>query len=339
MTTAWRCLHDGATPRTVGKVPTHTTRPARRPASRRVDRDGLPAAYGAALVAFERYLRAERGLSENTVRAYGADVAALLQHLAARGGHPLSGLDLPALRSWLATSRTLGSARGSLARRAAGARSFTAFATRTGLLAADPGLLLSSPPQRRELPAILRVEQAAALVEAAGTQRPLSLRDRLAVEMLYGGGIRVAELVGLDLDDVDRARRLMRVIGKGDKQRSVPYGAPAETALQAYLHEGRPQLQTVDSGPALVLGARGRRVDPREVRRIVHRLVAAVAGAPDLGPHGLRHTAATHLLEGGADLRAVQELLGHASLATTQLYTHVSPERLRAVFQQAHPRA
>lgn len=325
------------------RVSIPTARPARRrAAARRVDRADLPATHAAALQAFERYLRAERGLSDNTVRAYSADAASLLQHLAMRGGQPLAALDLAVLRSWLATLRTLGGARGSLARRAAAARAFTAFATRAGLLDGDPGLLLRSPAPRRELPAILRAEQAAALVEATGTadrQAPLERRDRLAAELLYGSGIRVGELVALDLDDVDEGRRLLRVIGKGDKQRSVPYGAPAESALRVYLTEARPLLRTGGSGPALLLGARGGRVDPREVRRVVHRLAGQVAGAPDVGPHALRHSAATHLLEGGADLRAVQELLGHASVATTQLYTHVSPERLRAVFQQAHPRA
>lgn len=325
------------------RVAPPTTRPARRrAAARRLDRADLPVTHAAALQTFERYLRAERGLSENTVRAYTGDAASLLQHLAVRGGQPLAALDLSVLRSWLATLRTLGGARGSLARRAAAARAFTAYATRVGLLHEDPGLLLRSPAPRRELPAILRIEQAAALVESSGagdSQSTLERRDRLAAELLYGSGIRVGELVALDLDDVDQARRLLRVIGKGDKQRSVPYGAPAESALRVYLTEARPLLRTERTGPALLLGARGGRVDPREVRRVVHRLAGQVPGAPDVGPHGLRHTAATHLLEGGADLRAVQELLGHASVATTQLYTHVSPERLRAVFQQAHPRA
>lgn len=291
------------------------------------------------LTEFERYLRAERGLSANTVRAYGGDVGSLLAHLAARGGRSLAELDLAALRSWLATARTLGSARGSLARRAAAARAFTAFAAARGLIESDPGSRLTGPRPRRELPAVLRVDQAVALVEASSADEPVSLRDRLAVELLYGGGLRVGELVRLDLEDIDRPRSLLRVVGKGDKQRSVPYGRPAAAALEDYLGRARPALRSDVSGPALLLGVRGGRLDPREVRRVVHRLAGAVPGAPDIAPHGLRHTAATHLLEGGADLRAVQELLGHASLATTQLYTHVSPERLRAVFQQAHPRA
>jgi integrase/recombinase XerC len=149
----------------------------------------------------------------------------------------------------------------------------------------------------------------------------------------------VSELVGLDVDDVDRSRRLLRVLGKGRKERSVPYGLPAEAALDAWLTRGRPALVTQSSGPALLLGVRGGRLDPREARRIVHAAVGSVPGAPDIGPHGLRHSAATHVLEGGADLRSVQELLGHASLATTQIYTHVTVERLRAVHAQAHPRA
>jgi len=187
---------------------------------------------------------------------------------------------------------------------------------------------------------VLGPDQARALVESAGgAEEPVGLRDAVALELLYGSGIRVSELVGLDVDDVDRGRRLLRVLGKGRKERSVPYGVPAEQALDAWLSRGRPALATSDSGPALLLGARGRRLDAREVRRTVHAAVAGTPGTPDIGPHGLRHSAATHVLEGGADLRSVQELLGHASLATTQIYTHVTVERLRAVHAQAHPRA
>ena len=167
----------------------------------------------------------------------------------------------------------------------------------------------------------------------------MALRDRLIVEMLYATGIRVSELCGLDIDDVDQSRRVLRVLGKGDKQRTVPFGEPAFHALRAWLSDGRPALAVATSGPALLLGARGRRLDPRQARTVVHQTISAVDGAPDIGPHGLRHSAATHLLEGGADLRVVQELLGHSSLATTQLYTHVTVARLRAVHDQAHPRA
>jgi integrase/recombinase XerC len=203
----------------------------------------------------------------------------------------------------------------------------------------DPGAMLVSPKVPQSLPAVLEQGEARALVETAGGDDPVGLRDRLVLEMLYATGIRVSELVGLDIDDVDRSRRLVRVIGKGDKERAVPFGVPAEVALVGWLRGGRPALATPESGPALLLGQAGRRMDPRTVRRVVHAYLGRVEGAPDLGPHGLRHSAATHLLEGGADLRLVQELLGHASLATTQIYTHVSIDRLRAAYRQAHPRA
>jgi integrase/recombinase XerC len=207
----------------------------------------------------------------------------------------------------------------------------------------DPAVRLQVPKSRRTLPAVLRQDQALDAMAAAnsGAEQgdPMALRDRLIVEMLYATGIRVSELCGLDVDDIDMSRRLVRVLGKGNKQRTVPFGEPAQTALTAWLTDGRPTLATADSGPALLLGARGRRLDQRQARTVVHQTVAAVDGAPDIGPHGLRHSAATHLLEGGADLRIVQELLGHSTLATTQLYTHVTVARLRAVHDQAHPRA
>jgi integrase/recombinase XerC len=301
---------------------------------------GLPEAFRAAVEAFERHLALERNLSAHSVRAYRTDVVGLLDHAARMGGHDLDRLDVQVLRSWLARLRSTGAARSTLARRAAAARTFTAWAHRTGLLAADPGAALASPRPHRTLPPVLRQDQAAALVERPDQDGgPIGLRDRLVLELLYATGIRVGELVGLDVDDVDRHRRVVRVIGKGDKERSVPFGAPAERALDAWLRQGRPALAGTGSGPALLLGAKGRRIDPRTVRRIVHEQLAGLPDAPDLGPHGLRHSAATHLLEGGADLRAVQEILGHASLSTTQIYTHVSVERLRAAFRQAHPRA
>jgi integrase/recombinase XerC len=300
----------------------------------------LPEAYGAGVDGFERHLALERNLSPHSVRAYLVDVVGLLDHAARMGGRDLDRLDVQVLRSWLARLRSTGAARTTLARRAAAARTFTAWAHRSGLLAADPGAQLASPRPHRALPPVLRQDQAVALIERPDVDDgPLGLRDRLVLELLYATGIRVGELVGLDVDDVDRHRRVVRVIGKGDKERSVPFGAPAERALDAWLRRGRPALAGPGSGPALVLGAKGRRIDPRTVRRLVHEHLAGLPDAPDLGPHGLRHSAATHLLEGGADLRAVQEILGHASLSTTQIYTHVSVERLRAAFRQAHPRA
>jgi integrase/recombinase XerC len=289
--------------------------------------------------AFQRHLQLERGLSAHSVRAYVVDVVGLLDHAVRLGHRDLGGLDLSVLRSWLARLRSTGAARSTIARRAASARTFTAFAHRRGLLERDPGALLASPKPQRTLPPVLVTDEARALLESADDPSPAGLRDRLVLELLYATGIRVGELVRLDGDDVDRERRLVRVIGKGDKERSVPFGEPAEEALDAWLRRGRPALATAASGPALLLGNAGGRLDPRAARRLVHAYLSRVDGAPDLSPHGLRHSAATHLLEGGADLRVVQELLGHASLATTQIYTHVSVERLRAAYQQAHPRA
>ena len=300
----------------------------------------LPAALAEALAGYEEHLTAQRDLSAHTVRGYVTDVVALLDHLTRRGGTRVDALDLSVLRSWLAQGRTRGHSRATTARHAAAARSFTGYLHRAGLVEEDAGQRLVSPKARRTLPDVLAKDQARVVVEsAAGAEEPAGLRDAVVLELLYASGIRVSELVGLDVDDVDRGRRLLRVLGKGRKERSVPYGLPAEAAIDAWLTRGRPALAAPDSGPALLLGVRGRRLDAREARRIVHAAVAAAPGAPDVGPHGLRHSAATHVLEGGADLRSVQELLGHASLATTQIYTHVTVERLRAVHAQAHPRA
>jgi integrase/recombinase XerC len=303
-------------------------------------RAALPPALGEALSGYEDHLRTQRDLSDHTVRGYVGDAVWLLDHLARRGGTRVDDLDLATLRSWLAQGRTRGAGRATTARRAAAARSLTAWLRRAGLTPDDVGLRLVSPKAHRTLPDVLAPDQARTVLEsAAAAEEPVGLRDALVLELLYASGIRVSELVGLDVDDVDRGRRLLRVLGKGRKERSVPYGVPAEHALDAWLTRGRPALATAESGPALLLGRRGRRLDPREARRVVHTAVAAAPGAPDIGPHGLRHSAATHVLEGGADLRSVQELLGHASLATTQIYTHVTVERLRAVHAQAHPRA
>ncbi|MGE2733952.1 tyrosine recombinase XerC [Mycolicibacterium vaccae] len=298
----------------------------------------------AVLDEFDQYLALQRGRSEHTRRAYRGDLRALLDFVEQRSpGAGLHGLTLPLLRSWLATQAAAGTARSTLARRTSAVKAFTTWAVRRGLLSEDPAVRLQTPKARRTLPAVLRQDQALDALDAAksGAQQndPLALRDRLIVELLYATGIRVSELCGLDIDDVDTSRRLLRVLGKGNKQRTVPYGEPADAALSAWLRDGRPHLVTDRSGPALLLGARGNRLDPRQARTVVHQTVSAVDGAPDIGPHGLRHSAATHLLEGGADLRVVQELLGHSSLATTQLYTHVSVARLRAVHDQAHPRA
>ncbi len=316
---------------------------------------------------YRRHLAAERGLAPATVRAYTSDVLALLEHLRRMSGSAEPNLDrltLAVLRSWLARQRSTGSARSSMARRAAAAKSFSAWAHRTGLITTDVAARLASPRPDKSLPSVLRVDQAAAMLslpitvgvaggnagdgaderDADGADQDriraaIGLRDQAMLELLYACGIRVAELTGLDIDQLDRHRRVIRVLGKGNKERTVPFGVPADRALGAWLESGRDALRSNESGNAVFLGRRGRRIDQRAVRTVVHARTAAVPGAPEMAPHGLRHSAATHLLEGGADLRTVQELLGHASLATTQLYTHVSAERLGAVYRQAHPRA
>ena len=317
--------------------------------------------------AWARHLALQRDLSEHTVRAYLGDLADLLTFLGVGddAGEPvapaLASLDLADLRAWLAQMSASGGSRATIARRSAAARTFSAWAHRGGLLATDVAARPRSPRADGRLPAVLTEEQARALLAAAARRaeeaalpeedpagsastgdgesaaRAVALRDVALLEVLYATGVRVSELCGLDVADLDRSRRTMRVLGKGDRERTVPYGAPASRALEDWIAvRGRIALKT--AGGALFVGVRGRRLDPRAVRDVVHR-AAALAGVPDLGPHGLRHSAATHVLNGGADLRSVQELLGHASLATTQRYTHVSTERLRSVYAQAFPRA
>ena len=293
--------------------------------------------------AFARHLGVERGLSEHTQRAYVGDLRNLMSYERDHGITDMCDVRLSDLRSWLAAQSENGAARSTLARRAASVRAFLRWATRTGVIDADPSLRLVAPRRVKSLPGVLRQDEISAVLEvaavAADDQDAVHLRDRAMVELLYASGIRVGELVGLDIDDVFFASNLVRVMGKGAKERTVPFGVPAATALQGWLQLGRGQVARAGSGPALFLGRRGGRVDPRQVRTAVHQLVQHVPDVPDVGPHGLRHSAATHLLEGGADLRAVQEMLGHASLATTQIYTHVSVERLKRSYRQAHPRA
>jgi integrase/recombinase XerC len=300
----------------------------------------LPTGLSEALDGYLRHVRSERGLSPHSVRAYAGDLRSLLEHAARSGIGEPSGLTLGVLRSWLALQTTRGQARTTLARRAAAARGFTAWAARRGLMPVDVGAALASPKRHRTLPSVLDVAQVRELLDGlALADDPIGVRDRAVLELLYATGVRVSELCGLDLDDLDRGRRTIRVLGKGNKERTVPLGGPAIEAVDGWLAHGRPALVGARSGAALLLGSRGGRLDTRTARRVVHERLAAVPGAPDLGPHGLRHSAATHLLEGGADLRSVQELLGHATLATTQLYTHVSIERLKATYDRAHPRA
>jgi integrase/recombinase XerC len=291
---------------------------------------------------FAAHLRHERARSEHTVRAYLADLEHLRGFLHGRDAD-LTSMALADLRAWLGAQAAAGVARSTLARRAASVRTFCRWATRAGHLAQDPSLRLVAPKRHSTLPDVLAAQDARALLEVAAVASddddPVHIRDRAMLELLYATGIRVGELTALDLGDVDDGRQVVRVVGKGDKERTVPFGHPARDALEQWRTLGRPRLVTDHSGRALFLGRRGRRVDPRQVRAAVHTMLAHVPDAPDLGPHGLRHSAATHLLEGGADLRVVQELLGHSSLATTQIYTHVSIDRLRDSYRQAHPRA
>ncbi|WP_131768312.1 tyrosine recombinase XerC [Candidatus Protofrankia datiscae] len=308
------------------------------------------ASWDVAVCAYLRHLATERNRSPETVRAYQADLAHLRKYAHGVGLDELTGLDLGVLRGWLAGMRANGAASATLARRASVARSFSAFAARRGWLATDVAERLASPRRAATLPDVLTATQAwdllaTGLRSVSGSDPPgpaqtaVVVRDDAVLELLYATATRVSELCGLDLDDVDDERRLVRVRGKGGRERAVPFGVPAQRALRTWLEIGRPVLAGAGSGRALFLGVRGRRLDPRAVRRILDARIAAVDGTGSMSPHGIRHSVATHLLEGGADLRSVQEFLGHASPATTQIYTHVTPERLRAAFEQGHPRA
>lgn len=296
----------------------------------------------AAIEAFTDHLERVRRLSPATVKAYRSDLHDLA---AATGGVELEAVDLDALRDWLWQATQRGDARSTLARRSAAARSFFRWAQEQELIAHDPSLRLVAPKKGRPLPTVASRDAMSRLLDAhraaAEAGEPLALRDHAILELLYGSGIRVSELCGLDIDDLDLDRGTARVLGKGSKERVVPYGTPARDALDAYLRRGRPALvaRARTFTPAVILGSRGGRIGPRTVYDLVARVLAPIVGAETIGPHALRHTAATHLLDGGADLRAVQEILGHASLGTTQIYTHVSTERLTATYRLAHPRA
>ncbi|WP_407318310.1 tyrosine recombinase XerC [Isoptericola halotolerans] len=306
----------------------------------------LPAALADAVDGFTRYLAARRGHSAHTRRAYRADATGLLRHAVRHGTTDLAGVDLGVLRAWLGTQADRGLSRATLARRSAAARAFLRWAHREGLIGSDPSVRLASPRVPRSLPTVLTAEAAGRLLDTARQQadesdpprRPGALRVWAAAELLYGSGVRVGELVACDVRDVDARERLLRVLGKGGKERVVPFGVPAARAVELWLAEGRPELDRADSPAALLLGDRGGRWGQRQARESVHRL-AAGAGVDDVAPHALRHSAATHLLAGGSDLRSVQEVLGHADLGTTQRYTHVDAERLQKVFRQAFPRA
>jgi len=296
------------------------------------------------VAAFTRHLEVERSLSVHTVRAYLGDLESLLTHLETIGVTDISQLELIHLRSWLANQQVKGGARTTLSRRAVSVRLFTKWAVKNKYLAKDVAATLATPKGHRTLPDVLDIADAKTAMDSLATraseeETPISLRDVAMVELLYATGARVAELCGLDVSDIDYDRQTIRVLGKGNKERSIPLGNPAMKALNVWLKEGRDSIKNSLSSNAVFLGARGKRIDQRTVRTVVYNALQAIEGIERMGPHALRHSAATHLLEGGADLRTVQEILGHASLATTQIYTHVSTERLQKAFKQAHPRA
>jgi integrase/recombinase XerC len=296
------------------------------------------------IAAFARHLEVERSLSVHTIRAYLGDLESLLTHLESIGVSDISQLELVHLRSWLANQQVKGGARTTLSRRAVSVRLFTKWAVKNKYLVKDVAATLATPKGHRTLPEVLEIADAKTAMDSLATraaeeETPISLRDVAMVELLYATGARVAELCGLDLSDIDYDRQTIRVLGKGNKERTIPLGNPAMKALNAWLKDGRDSVKNAQSEKAVFLGARGKRIDQRTVRTVVYNALEAIEGIERMGPHALRHSAATHLLEGGADLRTVQEILGHASLATTQIYTHVSTERLQKAFKQAHPRA
>lgn len=295
---------------------------------------------------WEEYLRLGRRMSPHTVAAYLADFHSLMEFLSLRADATpeqlREELTQRAVRSWLAQTLADGGARSTLARHTAAIRNFTAWAMREGILVSDPAALLSSPRADQRLPSPLDESDARALLNAARDEAAAGgasqIRNWAILELTYACGLRVSEVCALDISSLNREALTVRVLGKGNKERVVPYGPPAADALDHWLVRGRPQLAGDRSGHALFLGDKGGRIDPRIVRSMVHKM-AARAGVHDIAPHGLRHSTATHLLQGGADLRAVQEMLGHSSLSTTQRYTHVDTARLSAIYQRAHPRA
>lgn len=285
---------------------------------------------------FADYASLVLGRSPNTVKGYVSDLTTLAGY-----ADTFDAFTLEALRTWLADALTAGRSRATLARRTAAARAFSTWAYRQGYIDHDAAARLKAPKVNRTLPNVVRGERATELVEAdtADDAHPAEhLRDRAMLELLYATGMRVGELTGLNLSDIDLARGLARVTGKGNKQRVVPFGREATLALNEWLEFGRSELANGKAEDAVFVGSRGGRIDQRQVRRVVER-AGQRAGVSDISPHTLRHTAATHMLEGGADLRVVQEMLGHSSLQTTQIYTHVSAQRLKNVYDQAHPRA
>ncbi len=292
------------------------------------------------------YLRANLAVSEHTLRAYVSDLRSFTTYCQVdelSTENIRSVVILRAIRAWLASLVQQGKSRSTISRRTASIRSFTAWAYRRGYLDSDPGLLVTSARGDQKLPQVQTPSDTAELLSYAATRTreensPAAIRDWAILETIYATGIRVSEVCSLDTTSIDQQGMTLRVIGKGNKERVVPFTRACLSALQAWLSHGRPSLAIPEAGRALFVGDKGRRIDPRVIRAMIHRMCAQ-AGVRDLAPHALRHTAATHILAGGADLRAVQEMLGHSSLQTTQRYTHVDAQRLSAIYKQAHPRA
>ena len=292
----------------------------------------------AAAASFVRAASAERDLSPNTIRAYRSDLDQFAEWAARSGVTTLDGVDRTILRRYVSFLGQRGYARRSIARKASALRSLLEWAVVDGQLAATPASDLAVPRLDRPLPKVLRPLEAAHLCELPPDDEPVGARDRALLELLYGSGLRVSELCALDVDEIDIAANALTVTGKGRKQRRVPLSEPGRRALDNYTRNARAALVSEKSDAALFLNKRGTRLNPRSVRAVMSKYLRA-EGLDPVNPHALRHSFATHLLDGGADLRAVQELLGHESLATTQVYTHVSSERLKAVYEQSHPRA
>jgi integrase/recombinase XerC len=294
------------------------------------------------IVQYEEHLALVRNLADNSIRGYVSDLQSFLNHIEKLGITEFADLDITHIRSWLANLQSTGASRSTMARRIVSIRAFTYWAASQGWIPTDIGAKLAIPKAHKTLPEVLSQNETQLVLQSLITKRmeeptALNIRDLAMVEILYAAGIRVSELCGLNLGDFDSSRNTLRVIGKGDKERVVPLGIPAVKALNEWVSIARPEFVLGSSMNATFLGSRGKRIDQRTVREVVYQAMSAIGS--HMSPHGLRHTAATHLLEGGADLRTVQEILGHSSLATTQIYTHVSPERLKSAYSQAHPRA
>jgi integrase/recombinase XerC len=287
---------------------------------------------------FLRSCSAERNMSPHTLAAYASDLELFISWAGRRQISSADAIDRRTLRRYVSFLGEQHYARRTIARKVSALRSMLKWAVLHEVIEVDPATDLEVPKLDKPLPKVLRAPRVAALIELPPQDDPIGVRDRAILEVLYGSGVRVSELCGLDIDDVDLRASAMTVMGKGRKERRVPLSEPAVTCLERYLGEARPGLVSGTATPAVFLGARGKRIGPRAVRAMLEKYMRAEGEKP-VGPHALRHSFATHLLDGGADLRVVQELLGHASLATTQVYTHVSTQRLRDVYERSHPRA